>query len=239
MARCLAVHALGRVPYGEAHALQEALLAARRRGAIGDVLLLVEHPPVITLGRSAKSEHLLFSEEMLRLRGVEVHPVGRGGDVTFHGPGQLVAYPIVDLKPDRCDVRRYVGDLEAAMIATCAHYGVVAKTAEGMHGTWVGKRKVGAVGVRLREWVTMHGVGLNVNTDLSFFDLIVPCGIREYGVTSLERELGRTLPLDEVGDVLAEAIGAALEADVRSATKQETASLSLHRAHLGEADSTV
>lgn len=226
MRRSLEVHALGRVPYGEAHALQERLHGARREGKVGDIVLLVEHPPVITLGRSAKADHLLFSEELLRSRGVEVHAVGRGGDVTFHGPGQLVAYPLVDLKPDRCDVRRYVSDLEEAMIRTCAHYDVIAARVEGYHGTWIDGRKVGAVGVRLREWVTMHGLGLNVNTDLSFFDLIVPCGIREFGVTSLEREVGGPLPLPEVGAVLARNLADVLEADVRFASASETLSLS-------------
>ncbi len=187
----LAVHRLGRIGYAECHALQQRLVEARQAGRIGDVLLLLEHPPVLTLGRAAKKEHILLARPLLEARGVEVHEIGRGGDVTFHGPGQLVGYPIVDLKPDRQDVRRYVASLEETMIRIAAEHGVAAGRVAGLNGAWVGNRKIGAVGVRISRWVTMHGFAINVSTDLSFFDLIVPCGIRDKGVTSLERELGR------------------------------------------------
>jgi lipoyl(octanoyl) transferase len=205
--RSFAAHWLGRVPYGEAHALQECVLDARVRGAIGDTLLLLEHPPVITFGRSAKAAHVLLPPDELRGRGVEVHETARGGDVTYHGPGQLVAYPIFDLRPDRCDVRRYVRDLARVMIELAAAYGVDASFLEGdpkLVGVWAdeaspaawpgdpraggGARraaKIGAIGVRISRWVTMHGFAFNVSTDLSAFAMIVPCGITQYGATSL------------------------------------------------------
>ncbi|HEY6881007.1 MAG TPA: lipoyl(octanoyl) transferase LipB, partial [Polyangiales bacterium] len=155
--RTLVAHRLGRIPYADAHALQERLVEARKQGQIGDVMLLLEHPKVITLGRSAKREHVLLDEQGLGESGYELFEIGRGGDVTFHGPGQLVAYPIVDLAPERQDVRRYVKDLEETMIRVCADYGLEATRSEGFNGTWVGDRKVGAVGVRISRWVTMHG----------------------------------------------------------------------------------
>jgi lipoyl(octanoyl) transferase len=201
MARPLTVQRLGRVAYSDALALQEELVEQRTAGRIADTVLLLEHEPaVITLGRGAKEEHVLLSREALALQGVEVHEAGRGGDVTYHGPGQLVAYPIIDLKPDRQDVRKYVGALEEVMIRIAASYGISAGRVAGLNGTWVGNNKLGAVGVRLRRWVTMHGLALNVSTALDAFDLIVPCGIRDRGVTSLERELDRPVPMDEVID---------------------------------------
>jgi len=207
--------------YNDAHELQKELQNKRIAGEIGDTLLLVEHDPVITLGRGTKSQNLLLSPDTLRARGFDVHEVGRGGDVTYHGPGQLVAYPIIDLRPDRCDVRRYVGDLEESMIRVCAHYGIAAGRSTGLNGAWVGDhkdRKIGAVGVRISRWVTMHGFALNVTTDLSPFDLIVPCGIQGKGVTSIEQEIGRALQLGEVEDVtvakLAELFGFRARFDV-------------------------
>jgi lipoyl(octanoyl) transferase len=200
MARSFTVHRLGVMPYAEAHALQERLVAARQEDTVGDSVLLLEHPKVITLGRAAKREHVLYPEEVLHDQGYELHATGRGGDVTFHGPGQLVMYPILDLKPDREDVRRYVQDLEETMIRTCADYGVSAARSPGMNGAWVGENKIGAIGVRISRWVTMHGLALNVSTDLSAFAAIVACGIRGRGVTSLEREIGRAPALDDVGE---------------------------------------
>jgi len=191
------------VPYGEALALQQRVQAARVAGEIPDTLLLVEHPPVVTLGRAARDDgHLRLPREVFTARGFEVHEVGRGGDVTYHGPGQVVAYPIVDLKPDRQDVRRYVWTLEEAMIRTAAEYEVEAGRVQGFNGTWVGNNKIGAVGVRISRWVTMHGLAFNVTTDLSHFDLIVPCGIQGKGVTSLARETGKDVPRAEVEDAL-------------------------------------
>ena len=212
MARTVAVHRLGTVAYAQALALQERLVEARLAGATGDVLLLLEHPPVVTLGRGAKREHLLFTEDLLRERGVEVFESGRGGDVTYHGPGQLVGYPILDLGPDRQDVRRYVGDLEEVMLRLAAAYGLVGKRIKGLNGAWIGERKIGAVGVRIRRWVTMHGFAFNVTTDLRAYEVIVPCGIPDKDVTSLAREIGHAVPMAEVvqraGTVFAEVFGA-------------------------------
>jgi lipoyl(octanoyl) transferase len=194
---------LGTVDYDKAHELQRTLQAKRIEGAVEDVVLLLEHPPVLTLGRSAKNEHILASKEMLAARGISVHEVGRGGDVTYHGPGQLVAYPIIDLKPDRKDVRKYVWTLEEAMIRTCGDFGIDATRIRGLNGTWVGERKVGAVGVRISRWVTMHGLALNANSNLNDFQLIVPCGIEDKAVTSLSNELGRAVTVDDVTTPLA------------------------------------
>jgi lipoyl(octanoyl) transferase len=208
--RRFAAHWLGRVPYGQGHALQERLVAARLEGRIGDTLLFLEHPPVVTLGRGAKEGHVLASRAELEAIGVELHETARGGDATYHAPGQLVAYPIFDLGPDRCDVRRYVRDLARVMIALAGDYGVEAGFIEGdpkLVGVWVdeadprrwtglqGARlaKLGAIGVRLSRWVTMHGFALNVSTDLAGYAVIVPCGISQYGVTSLEA-LGANAP---------------------------------------------
>jgi len=203
MPRAFAAHWLGRVRYASAHALQERLAAARMRGAIGDTLLLLEHEPVVTLGRSAREGNVLLSRKRLDELGVDVHETARGGDVTYHGPGQLVAYPIFDLHPDRRDVRRYVRDLARVMIALARTYGVEAGFIEGeskLVGVWVDEvnprawrgpdgdarlAKIGAIGVRLSRWVTMHGFAFNVSTDLSGFRLIVPCGLAQHGVTSL------------------------------------------------------
>ena len=201
--RTLDVRRLGRVPYGDGLALQERLVAERQAGRIPDTLLLLEHEPVFTLGRNARAEHVLFPEAELRARGFEVFETGRGGDVTYHGPGQIVGYPILDLAPDRCDVHRYVRDIEEVLIRTCRDYGVTASRAPGMTGAWVGEEKIGAIGVRIARWVTSHGFAFNVGGDLSPFGLIVPCGLRGRGVTSLERRLGRPVPRDEVMERLA------------------------------------
>lgn len=218
MRRTLTVYRLGRIPYADAHALQERLVDARKEGRIGDTLLLLEHPKVITLGRAAKREHVLLGEGELSARGYELFETGRGGDVTFHGPGQLVAYPIVDLKPERADVRRYVSDLEETMIRVCADYGLRAGRVPTRNGAWVGERKIGAVGVRISRWVTMHGFALNVSTELDAFGAIVPCGIHDRGVTSLTRELGREVPLGEVQMHAAAHLATLLEAELTFAS---------------------
>jgi len=196
----LVVERLGRVPYARGLEIQAGLVACRQAGRVPDHLLLLEHDPVFTLGRNARHENVLFPAEALRERGFEVFETGRGGDVTFHGPGQVVGYPIVELVPR--DVHRYVRGLEEVMIRVCADYGVEAGRTEGLTGTWVGRDKIGAIGVRIARWVTSHGFAFNVATDLSAFDLIVPCGIRGRGVTSLERLLGRAVPVDGVMDRL-------------------------------------
>jgi len=198
--RTLDVRHLGVVPYAEALALQRSLVEERRAGLIGDTLLLLEHPHVITLGVRGDGgrSHLLASSETLAARGVEVHETGRGGDITYHGPGQLVGYPIIDLKPDRCDVHRYVRDLEGLLIRTASDYGIDAGRVEGLTGVWVGNEKLAAIGVRIARWITSHGFALNVTSDLDFFKLIVPCGIADRGVTSLSRLVGRPIDLPEV-----------------------------------------
>jgi lipoyl(octanoyl) transferase len=212
----LVVSRLGRVPYARGLEIQAALVAERQAQRVPDHLLLLEHDPVFTLGRNARRENVLFPAEALRARGFEVFETGRGGDVTYHGPGQVVGYPILDLAPDRCDVHRYVRDLEEVMIRTCADYGVPAGRVEGLTGTWVGHDKIGAIGVRIARWVTSHGFAFNVATDLSAFDLIVPCGIRGRGVTSLERLLGRPVPLNEAMDRLAGHLGTVFGREAQS-----------------------
>ena len=198
------VRRLGVVSYDEALDLQKRLVEQRRAGDIPDTLLLLEHPHVITIGvkLAAGRSHILASPDQLAAGGIAIRETGRGGDVTYHGPGQLVAYPIFDLRPDRCDVHRYVRDLEEVMIGACRDYGVSAGRVAGFSGTWVGTRKIGAIGVRISRWITSHGLAFNVTTDLSRFDLIVPCGIADKEVTSLERELGRPVAMPEVEDVL-------------------------------------
>jgi len=205
---------LGTVDYAEAHELQKRLQDQRIAGEIEDTVLLLEHPPVLTLGRSAKAQHVVAPAEALEARGIDVHEVGRGGDVTYHGPGQLVVYPIIDLKPNRKDVRKYVWSLEETMIRTCADFGLSASRIRGLNGAWVGDRKIGAVGVRISRWVTMHGLALNANSDLSHFQLIVPCGIADKAVTSLSAELGRTVSAKEVIDPLAGHFASLFEAEL-------------------------
>ena len=199
------VRRLGTIDYQAALDLQAQLVERRKQGLIPDQLLLLEHPPVITLGVRTRSDrsHVLESEAALAAKGVGLFETGRGGDVTYHGPGQLVGYPIVDLKPDRCDVHRYVRDLEEVLIRAVDAFGVRAGRIEGLTGIWVGDQKLAAIGVRISRWVTSHGFALNVNTDLSHFGLIVPCGITDKGVTSLERLLGHALPMDEVAETVA------------------------------------
>ncbi len=216
--RPLQVRRLGRLRYADALALQERLVKERQAADIPDTLLLLEHDPVFTLGRNARKENVLLDENALRARGFDVFESGRGGDVTFHGPGQVVGYPIVDLSPDRRDVHRYVRDLEEVMIRCCGDYGIDAGRVDGLTGTWIGNDKIGAIGVRISRWVTSHGFALNVTTDLSPFDLIVPCGIRGRGVTSLERQLGTPAPLGEVMDRLTAHFATVLERDVAPAT---------------------
>jgi len=209
MDRKLVVRHLGRVEYEDGLALMEQVAKARAEGRCPDTLLLLEHPPVITHGRVARLEHVLLSPEELRARGVRVYETNRGGDVTYHGPGQLVGYPIFDLNPDRRDVRRYVRDVEEAIIRALARYGVEAGRIPKWTGVWIGTEddpgaaKIAAIGVHIKRWITTHGFALNVLTDLSHFDMIVPCGIAERGVTSLARQLGRLVDPDEVADAVA------------------------------------
>lgn len=198
----LVIRRLGVVPYDEALQLQRALVEDRKAGRIPDQLLLLQHPPVLTVGVKGDGgrSNILATPERLAELGIAVSETGRGGDVTYHGPGQIVGYPILDLRPDRCDVHRYVRDLEEMMIRVCADYGVGARRIPGLTGTWVGDAKIGAIGVRISRWITSHGFAFNVSTNLQHFQLIVPCGITDRGVTSLEQATGRTVVLAEAED---------------------------------------
>jgi lipoyl(octanoyl) transferase len=201
-ASTLEVRRLGLVPYAEALELQRALVEERRADRVGDVLLLLQHPDVITLGarKEISRAHIRVDDDALAEQGIEVFEAGRGGDVTYHGPGQIVGYPILDLRPDRCDVHQYVRDVEEVLIRVAADCGVWAGRQPGLTGVWAGpgrSAKLAAIGVRISRWITSHGFAFNVNTDLDRFDLIVPCGISDKGVTSLEA-LGCGIGCDEV-----------------------------------------
>jgi lipoyl(octanoyl) transferase len=207
---------LGRIAYAEAHDLQEALVARRKAGDVPDTLLLLEHPHVITLGRSSNRANVIASEVERANLSVELFETGRGGDVTYHGPGQLVGYPIVNLAPDRCDIRKYVRDLEEVLIRTASDFGVTAGRIAGLTGIWVNGAKLAAIGVRISRWVTMHGFALNVTTDLSYFQLIVPCGISDRTVTSLEKLLGEKVDLEHVARSVASHFGEVFERKIAS-----------------------
>lgn len=215
--RAIDVRRLGLTSYADALDLQKRLVAERKAGRISDQLLLLQHPPVITFGAKVRGDrsHVRATAEELRSAGVELFEAGRGGDVTYHGPGQLVGYPIFDLQPDRCDVHRYVRDLEETMIRSAAVFGVSAERVPGLTGAWVGGDKLAAIGVRISRWITSHGFALNVSTDLSHFDLIVPCGIADRGVTSLSRLLGRDVRMRDAEDAVIRGFAAVFDAELR------------------------
>jgi lipoyl(octanoyl) transferase len=191
---------LGQVGYSDGLALQEQAVERLRSEEGDEQLLLLEHPHVFTLGRGADGAHILAGKEQLQSQSIEVHETGRGGDVTYHGPGQLVGYPIISLKPDRCDVHRYVRDIEEVLIRTIADFGVTGKRITGLTGVWVGNEKIAAIGVRIARWITSHGFALNVSTDLNYFRMIVPCGITDKGVTSLSKLVDRQIDMLEVAE---------------------------------------
>ncbi len=202
----LEVRDLGLIPHAEALALQSDLVVRRRAGDIPDQLLLLQHPHTITLGTGSSRSHVLAGESRRRELGIDLVDVGRGGDVTYHGPGQLVGYPILDLKPDRKDVHRYLRDLEAVLVRTLDEVGIRGETIPDLTGVWVGGRKIGAIGVRVSSgWITSHGFALNVSNDLSYFETIVPCGIQDVSVTSVSLELGRRVDVAETLGVVSEA----------------------------------
>lgn len=208
----MAVRRLGLVPYADGLELQRQLVEERKADRIPDTLLLLQHPHVLTIGvKKDGRSHILATPDRLASLGVEVFETGRGGDVTYHGPGQLVGYPIFDLNPDRRDVHRYVRDLEEVMIRVCADYGLEAGRVKGFSGAWIGDEKIGAIGVRISRWITSHGFAFNVTTDVDFFNLIVPCGIADKGVTSLASKLGRVPPMGEVEDRFVEHFAAVFD----------------------------
>jgi len=216
---------LGLIGYAEACALQKRIVAARKAGAMADVFLFCEHPPVITLGRSGKRENLLASELVLMQKGVEFHATDRGGDITYHGPGQIVGYPILNLGAIRRDVVWYVRMLEEAMIRVTAEFGIATERIAGKTGIWVragnSEEKLAAIGVHISRWVTSHGFAYNVSTDLRNFDLIVPCGIADRKATSLEKLLGRNVEEKEVAPRIAKHLGELLGLEMKEASKQE------------------
>ena len=220
MPRPLEVRRLGIVPYADALELQRQLVEERRAERVPDVLLLLQHPHVITTGvkRGVAHSNILATPEALAAKGVEVFETGRGGDVTYHGPGQIVGYPILDLRPDRCDVHRYVRDLEDVMIRVCGEYGVGATRVPGLTGAWVttsrGPEKVGAIGVRISRWITSHGFAFNATTDLEFFRLIVPCGIGDRGVTSLNGLTPRPVTIPELEEAFVRQFCAVFEREI-------------------------
>ena len=203
--RSLTVRELGVIDYSEALELQARLISQRREALIPDTILLLEHPHVITLGSSSNYEHVLLDESELEKRGIKLFEVGRGGDVTYHGPGQLVVYPIMDLKPDRKDLHRYLRDLEDVLIKVACSFGVQANRDPSGTGVFTELGKLGAIGVRVSSgWITSHGIALNVSTKLDFFETIIPCGIRDRGVSSLERELEVPVRMAEVKECMIE-----------------------------------
>jgi len=221
---CLTID-LGLIGYTDAYALQKRLVAARKVGAIEDVLLLCEHPHVITQGRNGKREHLLVSEHVLRQKGVEYYETSRGGDITYHGPGQLVGYPILNLGAIRRDVVWYVRTLEEAMIRATAEFGIAAERVAGKTGIWVRagntEEKLAAIGVHISRWITSHGFAYNVSTDLRNFDLIVPCGIADRKATSLEKLLGRSVEPKEVAPKIAKHLGELLGLEMKESSRNE------------------
>ncbi len=230
------VYRLGRVEYPDGLDLQAQLQKARMAGTIDDTLLLLEHPPVLTMGRAAKAGNILTPAQQLAELGVAVFETDRGGDVTYHGPGQIVGYPLMHLGPGKQDVRKYVRGIEETLIRALAHFGLEATRMPQWPGVWIaaskagGPRKIGALGVHLSRWYTRHGFALNVNPLMSHFELIVPCGIREAGVTSMEMELGRKVPIAEVEDVLARTFGEVFETEMTpAAVGLRTVSVVVHR----------
>src|SRR6267142_1237514 len=222
--KCLIVD-FGLIDYAEAHALQKRIVAARKAEAIEDVLLFCVHPHVITLGRNGKRENLLASEHVLRQKGVEFHATDRGGDITYHGPGQIVGYPILNLGAIQKDVVWYVRTLEEAMIRATAEFGITAERVAGKTGIWVRVRnaeeKLAAIGVHISRWVTSHGFAYNVSTDLRNFDLIVPCGIADRKATSLEKLLERSVKREEIAPQIARHLGEVFGLKLKETSRAE------------------
>ncbi len=217
------IYWLGRMGYGEALKLQRDRASARIRGEVEDCLLLVEHPPVITLGRGAKSEHLLGEEDLLKAKGIEVWEIERGGDVTFHGPGQLVGYPVLDLTNHGKDLHLFMRKMEEMLIRTLDAYGIRGEPRNGQTGVWVHGAKIASMGVHVSRWVSRHGFALNVSTDLSFFDLIVPCGIPDVRMTSITALLGQEIPIRAAAETVARVFGQVFDCIPRWQSHSEVA----------------
>ena len=194
------VRKYGIFPYADAWEMQKQLVQSIQKGEATDALILLEHPPVFTIGKSGKDANLLIDKNVLDKVGAEVFHVDRGGDITYHGPGQLVGYPIMNLRKYKCDIKWYINRIEEVLIRTVAHYGIEAGRIKGLTGVWVGDNKIAAIGARISKWITSHGFALNVNTDLDYFRLIVPCGIRDKGVTSMSKILGNSVDIEDVKD---------------------------------------
>lgn len=212
---------LGLSDYKSAWDLQRQIFDLRAVGKISDVLLLTEHNHVYTLGKSSDDNHLLANEEELKSKGAEVYHIDRGGDVTYHGPGQLVGYPILDLNNFYLDIHRYLRDIEGVIIRTLQEFGIQARRDQQYTGVWVGDDKIAAIGVKVSRWITMHCFALNVNTELSYFDRIIPCGIFHKGVTSMERVLGKQISLDEIGTVVRRKFGEVFGVSVVEREREE------------------
>lgn len=219
---------LGRIDYVAALDLQRERVEARKAGRIPDTLLLLEHPHVYTLGRNARRENILASSERLAQIGAAVFETDRGGDVTYHGPGQLVGYPILDLNGHRRDVRWYMRSLEEVFIRVAAGYGIQAGRIDGLTGVWVGETKLVAMGVHISRWVTSHGFAFNVNTDLGYFERIVPCGLPDKGVTSLEKLLARRVQMEDAAERVVEAFGSVFRMEMRQAVSAESFQSAVH-----------
>lgn len=224
----LFVVSLGRTKYADAWELQRRIFTARLEHRIDDVLLLTEHDHVYTLGKAADDNHLLAKNEELSKKGVDVFWIDRGGDITYHGPGQIVGYPIIDLNQHYNDIHRYLRDIEEAIIRTLADYGIAAGREPEFTGVWVKEEKIAAIGVKVSKWVTMHGFALNVNTDLSYFDRIIPCGIFHKGVTTLRQILGTDVTLEDVHQKLMNHFATLFHWDVKQISRDELTTMLRH-----------
>jgi lipoyl(octanoyl) transferase len=214
--RVCEVRRLGLIDYADGLAMQARAVERLRADEGPEQLFLLEHPHVFTLGRGADSNNILADRERLEALSIEVHETGRGGDVTYHGPGQMVGYPIINLKPNRCDVHRYVRDIEEVLIRSVRDFGVAGERIKGLTGVWVGNEKVAAIGVRIARWITSHGFALNVSADLDYFRLIVPCGITDKGVTSLSKLLGEKVEMNDVASSVTRHFGEVFERQITS-----------------------
>lgn len=237
------VYELSRVGYREAYQLQTRILEDRVKGILGDTLLLLEHPHTVTVGKSGSTDNILVSPEELAARGIALFFIDRGGDVTYHGPGQLVGYPIIDLRARERDLHRYVSELEEVLIRTMSDFGITAGRDPGHRGVWVANREIAAIGLRVKKWVAMHGFALNVNTDLGPFSLINPCGFSDRGATSMAARLGHEIPMEKVTEKLlghfAEVFGVGIEIGPANVVSKMLKEASEVLSHAGEGTAAV